>query len=124
MQPCIKKFDSTSEYFTDEGCYITEISNSDDDPDLSIARARVEPGVTTKLHKLIGTAERYVILQGEGLVALNSQTVKKVFTNDIVIIPENCPQQIKNCGAVDLIFLVVCSPRFTTSCYTESINSV
>ena len=124
MQPCIKKFDSTSEYFTDEGCYITEISNSDDDPDLSIARARVEPGVTTKLHKLIGTAERYVILQGEGLVTLNSQTAKKVFTNDIVIIPEDCPQQIKNCGTVDLIFLVVCSPRFTTSCYTESINSV
>ena len=124
MQPCIKKFDSTSEYYINEGCYITEISNSNDDPYLSISRARVKPGVTTKLHKLLGTVERYVILQGEGLVVLNSQTPKKVLTNDIVIIPEDCPQQIKNCGAEDLIFLVVCSPRFTTSCYTESINSV
>lgn len=124
MQPCIKKFDSTSEYYIDEGCYITEISNSDDDPDISISRARVKPGVTTKLHKLIGTIERYVILQGVGLVILNNEKPKKVFANDIVIIPEDCPQQIKNCGAEDLILLVVCSPRFTSSCYTESINSV
>ena len=46
----IKKFDLADEYFFDEGCYITEVSNSDDDQQLSIARARVAPGVTTRWH--------------------------------------------------------------------------
>ena len=68
MQPFVKKFNSTSEYYCEEGCYITELSNSKDDPVLSIACARVEPSVTTKLHKLSNTVERYVILEGEGLV--------------------------------------------------------
>ncbi len=68
MQPCVKKYIPGKEFYIDEGCYITELSNSTDDPGLSIARARVEPGVTTNLHKLSATVERYVILQGEALV--------------------------------------------------------
>src|SRR3546814_4640431 len=33
---------------TEERCFISEWSNHDDDPALSIARARVSPGVTTR----------------------------------------------------------------------------
>ena len=36
-----------TEFYTAEKCYITELANSADDTDVSIARARVEPGVTT-----------------------------------------------------------------------------
>jgi mannose-6-phosphate isomerase-like protein (cupin superfamily) len=119
MQPHIKKVDLSSEYYFDEGCYITELSNSDDDPSLSIARARVEPGVTTKLHKLIDTIERYVILEGEGLVELQGLEPQKLGVNNVVIIPPNCAQKITNTGSRDLIFLAICMPPFTNRCYQE-----
>jgi len=48
-----------AEFYTAEGCYINELSNSDADPEASIARARVRPGVTTRWHCLAGTTERY-----------------------------------------------------------------
>jgi len=56
------------EYFFAEGCFITELSNTPDDPVLSIVRARVEPGKTTKWHCLRGVTELYVILEGIGSV--------------------------------------------------------
>ncbi len=119
MQPCIKKFFLADEYYIDEGCYITEISNSEDDPCVSIARARVELGVTTRLHQLLGTIERYVILQGEGLVEVGDLSPQVVKTSDVVLIPSECPQKITNTGSSDLIFLVICTPRFEKSCYQE-----
>ena len=119
MQPSIKKLDLASEYYFDEGCYITEISNSKDDPGLSIVRARVEPGVTTKLHSLSNTIERYIIIEGKGIVFLDNQKPTKVCVNDVVIIPADCSQQITNNGNSDLIFLAVCSPRFSINCYTD-----
>lgn len=117
MQPHIKKADLSNEYYFDEGCFICELSNSDSDPNLSIAKARVEPGVTTKLHKLSATIERYVILQGEGLVELEGLEPQKLGKNDVVIIPANCAQKITNTGAADLVFLAICNPRFKPEIY-------
>lgn len=54
--------DLRSEFHTDEGCFITELSNIPEDDDASIARARVLPGVTTRWHRLNGTTDRYMIL--------------------------------------------------------------
>jgi len=117
MRPCVKKFKSKEEFYIDEGCYITELSNSEDDLGLSIARARIKPGVTTKLHKLIKTVERYVILEGEGLVEIDGIAPDKVGALDVVIIPEECEQRIANTGESDLVFLAICSPRFTEESY-------
>ena len=64
MQSQILKANEADEYYFDEGCFILELSNSPADPDVSIARARVKAGVTTKLHRLKGVVERYVILTG------------------------------------------------------------
>ena len=52
------------EFFTDEQCFITEYSNSANDPELSIARARVRPGITTQWHCLHGLTERYCTGRG------------------------------------------------------------
>jgi len=118
--PTILKKDNKKEYYFDEGCYILEYSNSDADPNLSIARARVAPNTATQLHKLKQTIERYIILEGRGEITLGKEkTCSTVETGDVVIIPENCPQAIRNTGNNDLIFLVICTPRFTTSNYTE-----
>ena len=119
MRPLIKSLEYTDEYYFEEGCYITEISNSADDPELSIARARIEPGTTTKLHCLKNIAERYVIVYGEGLVEIASESPHLVCVGDVVLIPPMCPQRITNTGEEDLIFLAICTPRFSKEYYQE-----
>lgn len=90
MNACVKKTDICSEYFFDEGCHIIEVSNSGDDPYVSIARARVESGMTTKWHRLRGTSERYLIISGSGLVEIGDQGPVMVSAGDVVLIPEMC----------------------------------
>ena len=115
----IKKFDLADEYFFDEGCYITEVSNSDDDQQLSIARARVAPGVTTRWHSLAGITERYVIVEGNGEAEVGEMSPQLVTAGDVVIIPPGERQRITNIGDSDLIFLAVCTPRFEVSKYVS-----
>ena len=118
----IKKQNLKNEYYTAEKCYITELSNTPDDPDVSIARARVEPGVTTRWHRLKGTSERYFIISGKGLVEIGEQAPQEVTAGDVVIIPQMCRQRITNTGDDDLIFLAICSPRFTQEAYEDIEN--
>ena len=94
MNPAIRPHDPAAEFYTEERCYITELSNLPEDPDCSIARARLEPGVTTRWHRLDGIAERYVVL-----------------------IPPACRQRIANLGKTDLVFLAICTPRFRPERY-------
>ncbi len=100
------------EFFIDEGCYITELSNGEYDPEVSIARARVPTGVTTQWHRLKDTVERYCILEGEGMVEVGELPAQTVKPYDVVIIPPMCRQRIVNTGDCDLVFLAICSPRF------------
>ena len=117
MDATIKHQDLEQEFYFPEGCYITEVSNSCDDPDLSIARARVLPGVTTKWHRLKNTAERYVILSGEGRVEVGDLPPETVRPGDTVIIPPLCRQRIANIGSEALVFLAICTPRFSHEVY-------
>ena len=119
MRPSIKHLNKDAEFHIPEGCHIIEQSNSLDDPDLSIARARVAPGVTTRWHRLTDTIERYYILQGAGLMEVGNQPPSPVSAGDMVIIPPLCPQRITNSGQDDLIFLAICSPRFRDEAYEE-----
>jgi hypothetical protein len=48
MEETVKRFHPDSERASAEGCLIVELPNDPDDPDVSIARARVPSGVTTK----------------------------------------------------------------------------
>ncbi|MEH6568751.1 MAG: cupin domain-containing protein [Halioglobus sp.] len=111
--------DLASEFYTDERCYITEMTNGPEDPELSIARVRVEPTVTTAWHRLKDTAERYVILSGEGRMEVGDLPSQQVSTGDVVLIPPNCPQRISNISAKDLLFLAICTPRFVNEAYED-----
>jgi mannose-6-phosphate isomerase-like protein (cupin superfamily) len=119
MNAGIKTYDAAREYFFAEGCFITELSNAADDPAVSIARARLEPGKTTRWHCLRGTAERYVVLQGVGSVEVGDLPAHRVAAGDVVIIPPEVRQRISNVGADDLVFLAVCTPRFTAAAYVD-----
>lgn len=124
MKPQINPHSPEREYFFREGCHILELANAPSDPALSIARARVAPGATTRRHKLRHTVERYVILSGKGRVELGAGPLDAGLTRDVqagdtVIIPADVSQRIHNSGSDDLIFLALCTPRFVPENYVD-----
>src|SRR5689334_10082454 len=119
MNEEIRPIDIEAEHYTPERCYINELSNIESDPHASIARARVPCNITTKWHRLNGTTERYVILEGAGRVEIGRLAPRDVGPGDVVIIPPECRQRITNIGTQDLIFLAVCTPRFRPEAYED-----
>lgn len=119
MKAQIKPATPAAEYFFREGCFINELHNDAADPALSIARARLEPGKTTRWHKLTDTVERYVIQSGRGIVEVGDEPPQRVGAGDVVIIPAACRQRIRNGGDDDLIFLAICTPRFAPDSYVD-----
>lgn len=117
MQAEIRRADPSKEFPTEENCFILEVANDAGDPDVSIARARVRPGVTTEWHRLEGIAERYIIVRGTGRVEVGDLPPTIVTEGDVVRIPADVAQRITNIGDEDLVFFCVCSPRFVPSAY-------
>lgn len=109
--------DPQHEYWFHEGCHILEVSNSEDDPDISIARARVSPGTRTCWHMLDGISERYLLVAGKGRVEVGKSAAAEVSAGDMVLIPANTRQRIENIGDQDLVFYAICSPRFNPALY-------
>jgi len=116
MRSRILRASDHTELETRERCWLLEISNDEGD-DVSIARARVEPGVTTEWHEVVDTAERYVIVSGAGLVEVGDLPPANVGPGDVVRIAPNTRQRITNTGREDLVFYCVCSPRFLPGNY-------
>lgn len=119
MKPGIYKPDIQSEYYFDEGCHILELLNSNDDPLVSIARARVSSGQTTRWHKLLDTSERYLIIAGEGKVEIGGLEPALVSPGDLVLIPPDTAQRITCTSTDELVFYAICSPRFTKVSYMD-----
>lgn len=119
MRGAVRHRNAAAEFYTAEGCFIRELSNSSADPEASIAEARVPPGRTTRWHRLRGTAERYVLLAGQGEVEVGDLPPERVGPGDVVLIPPGVRQRIANVGALDLVFLAVCTPRFEQAAYED-----
>jgi len=116
MQPKIVKAKSLRETLTPEQCFICENWSS---KNVSIARARVKSGVTTKAHHLIGVDEIYLIIKGKGKVKIGKLEPIEVKAGDTVFIPAGVSQQITNISKSDLIFYCICTPKFTAKCYCD-----
>jgi mannose-6-phosphate isomerase-like protein (cupin superfamily) len=121
MRPLIHKPDPSTEYETPERCRIFKIWDDHRDGSVSVARATVKPGVTTQPHRLRGVDERYLIIQGTGLVTIGATAPQQVVPGDVVVIPSETSQQISNVGETDLVFYCICTPRFSPDCY-ESLE--
>ena len=119
MRAAVKRASAQVEFEIDERCHIVEVANDADDEAVSIARARVEVGVTTAWHRLAGISERYIIISGEGRVEIEGIEPTVVVPGDVVRIPADAAQRIANTGSEDLIFYAVCAPRFRTEAYTN-----
>lgn len=118
MRPIILKQDLSKEFATPERCFIFESLNASNDC-LSVARARVEPGVTTRWHCVEGTEERYIIAEGRARVEVGNLKPEELGPGDVVLIPAGMRQRITNIGDGDLIFYCVCTPPFEQAKYRE-----
>jgi len=119
MDPKFISTDESLEFYTEERCHIIEYINDINDRDQSLARARVEVGVTTAWHLLRDTVEIYYVLQGKGLLDLGEETSQEITKDDVVKIPANMPQRITNTGTEDLVFLCICAPAFGPDSYED-----
>ena len=117
MHPKIVKPDPKAEFPTPEGCFILETWNTAEDESVSIARARVSPGTATAWHRLEGIAERYLIVEGRGLVEVGSLAPVPLVPGEMAVIPAGTRQRITNTGPTELVFYCICTPRFRQECY-------
>lgn len=111
--------EADTEYFFAEGCHIIEHWNRGEDAAVSIARARVAPGETTRWHRLHGITERYLVLQGEGRVEVGERAPQTVGPGAVVFIPPDMRQRIACLGDEELVFLAICTPRFLPEAYED-----
>jgi mannose-6-phosphate isomerase-like protein (cupin superfamily) len=116
MNPAIIRKEIKNEFFTDEQCFIID-SSDPSDKSMSIAIARVEPGVTTAFHSLEGIDERYLMISGQGRMEIGDNPAADIRSGDIVYIPAGTKQRITNLGSDDLIFYCVCTPPFDSRRY-------
>ncbi len=116
MKPSIIKKASLKSFYIPERCHIKEYMN---EAPCSIAEARVEVGVTTVLHALKGVDELYYLLAGKGEVEVDGQILGEVGVGDLVKIPKNTSQRIRNIGTEDLLFLCICVPAFQMEAYVD-----
>jgi mannose-6-phosphate isomerase-like protein (cupin superfamily) len=109
---------SKGEFRTGERCFIVELHNDDASPEVSLAVARVERGVTTKLHRLDGVCERYIVRKGQGILEVDGER-QVLKLGDQAVIPPGAAQRIENTGDGDLEFYCLCTPRFRPSSYVD-----
>ena len=76
----------------------------------SLAHAVVKPGQSSLPHKL-KTSEVYYILEGEGTMYVQEESAQ-VGSGQVVYIPPNSTQYIKNTGNSDLKFLCIVEPAW------------
>lgn len=118
MNPSVIHMPESASFDTRERCSILELSNVPEDPDVSIARAVVKPGVVTAWHRLDGIAERYVLLAGTGRVEVEGMPPAEVGPGCVVHIPPGSAQRITNTSDDVLVFLAICTPRFRPEAYS------
>lgn len=102
----------------EEGCLITELVNAEDCPGASLALARVPAGTRTRLHRLEGIEERYVVRRGRGRAEI-AGVAAEVGPGDVAVIPPGTPQRIEALAPEDLGFYCLCVPRFQPGAYRD-----
>ena len=121
MNDSLVKAKNGVEFPTRERVFITERLNDPTVPGLSLADARVEPGVTTELHRL-SVNEWYVLQKGTGMMEVGGGEPYAVGPGDTVVIPSGVSQRITNTSDGNLLLQCICVPRFTPDCYEALEN--
>jgi mannose-6-phosphate isomerase-like protein (cupin superfamily) len=78
----------------------------------SLAEARVPAGARTLAHRHRLSEELYHVLEGEGLLHRDGETVQ-LWAGDTACIPPGTVHWIENTGSTSLRFLCSCSPAYS-----------
>jgi mannose-6-phosphate isomerase-like protein (cupin superfamily) len=95
-----------------------ELVNSERCPGVSLAVARVEPGVSTQLHALSGVEEIYLVRSGRGVIEIDG-VEQELDVGDQAVVAASAAQRITNTGDDDLVCYCLCRPRFRAECYVN-----
>ena len=109
----IRNLKDCTEFFAGDNSVLREILHPDKaDLNLrySLAHARVRPGQTTKPHRL-NASEVYYIMEGEGVMHIDSET-GVVRPGATIYIPPKTTQFISNTGKTDIVFLCIVDPAW------------
>ena len=109
----VKHLEDCQEFTAGDGSILRELlhpGKTDLPIRYSLAHAKVTPAQTTRPHKL-KTSEVYYILQGQGLMHIDEETLE-VGPHCAVYIPPDSTQYIENTGDSDLEFLCIVEPAW------------
>jgi mannose-6-phosphate isomerase-like protein (cupin superfamily) len=109
----IKDLKTCKEFVAGDNVLLRELLHPDKDAiqlRYSLAHARLKPGHTSYRHKL-KTSEIYYILEGEGLMHIDNEFAR-VLPGQVIYIPTDSVQYIKNTGQTDLKFLCIVDPAW------------
>jgi mannose-6-phosphate isomerase-like protein (cupin superfamily) len=109
----IRELKDCDEFIASDNCTLREILHPDKEKltlRYSLAHAVVEPGDTTKPHRL-KTSEVYYIIEGEGNVHINDSSAP-VRSGSTIYIPPLATQSITNSGKTDLAFICIVDPAW------------
>ncbi len=108
----IKDFKECKEFIAGDKTVLRELLHADKISNAgfrySLAHATVKVGESSTPHAL-KTSEVYYLLEGEGEMHVGEETAK-VHTGQVIVIPPNAKQYIRNIGTADLKFLCIVDP--------------
>lgn len=109
-----KKLNDIPEFLAGDRTHLKEIIHPSNDHlalNFSLAQAYLKAEENSLPHRL-SHSETYYILAGQGEIYLDGkmQTIEK---GDVIYVPENVEQYVKNVGEGDLTFLCIVSPPWS-----------
>lgn len=107
----IKQSKEVPEFLAGDHTILKEILHPNNDAvaiNYSLAQARIEVGKASLPHRLKGS-ETYYILEGEGEMSIEGD-IKHIKKGNIIFVPPNAEQFVRNIGQVDLVFLCIVEP--------------
>ena len=109
----IKKIEDIETFQGNEGTEIKQIispGETDNAIRYSIAHCTINSGKSSTPH-IMKTTEMYYILQGRGIMHIDSEK-KQVNQNDLIFVPPMSKQFLENNGELDLIVLCIVDPAW------------
>ena len=109
----VRRLEGCREFVAADGSVLRELLHAQTQPvqiRYSLAHAKVNPGQSTLLHRLV-SSEVYYILAGRGMMHIDRE-VSPVGPGCAVYIPPGAMQSIENVGDTDLVFLCIVDPAW------------
>ena len=108
----IKDLEKCERFYAMDRTHIAELLHPERDNvklPYSIAHAILPAGAASLPHSLKKSPEVYIILEGEGLMHIDSET-REVRSGHAILISPGSSQHLKNTGKSDLKFICIVNP--------------